>query len=94
MRPSTAISADGPMNLLNAVRIAADPQEQDRGVLVAMNDQINAGRDVTKTNTTLVNTFSSHNLGYLGVFTGGKNHFFRKVEKLHIYPTELWHNKY
>lgn len=89
MRPATAISADGPMNLLNAVRLAADPQAADRGVMIAMNDQISAGRDVTKGNTNHVNTFTSHQLGYLGVIAGGKNHFFRKVEKLHTYQTEF-----
>ena len=89
MRPSTAISADGPMNLLNAVRLAADPNAADRGVMIAMNDQISAGRDVTKTNTNHVQTFGSHGLGYLGVVAGGKNHFFRKVEKPHTYQTEF-----
>ncbi len=89
MRPATAISADGPMNLLNAVRLAADPNAADRGVMIAMNDQISAGRDVTKGNTNHVNTFTSHQLGYLGVIAGGKNHFLRKVEKPHTYQTEF-----
>ena len=62
MRPATAISADGPMNLLNAVKLAADPKAQDRGVLVALNDQISSGRDVTKSNTTNVATFKSPRL--------------------------------
>lgn len=59
MRPATAISADGPMNLLNAVKLAADPNAQDRGVLIALNDQINAAREGTKTNTTNVDTFQA-----------------------------------
>ena len=49
MRPATAISADGPINLLNAVKLAADPQSKGRGVLIAMNDMINGARDTTKT---------------------------------------------
>ncbi|MGO2465491.1 MAG: asparaginase domain-containing protein, partial [Serratia proteamaculans] len=49
MRPATAMSADGPFNLYNAVVTAADPQSAKRGVLVAMNDIVLDGRDVTKT---------------------------------------------
>jgi len=57
MRPSTAISADGPLNLLNAVRTATSPEARGKGVLVVMNDEINGARDVTKTNTYRVETF-------------------------------------
>ena len=89
MRPATAISADGPMNLLNAVKLAADPKAQDRGVLVALNDQISSGRDVTKTNTTNVHTFSSHDLGYLGYVAGGKNYFLRNPAMRHTYQSEF-----
>lgn len=89
MRPATAISADGPMNLLNAVKLAADPKAQDRGVLVALNDQISSGRDVTKTNTTNVATFTSHDLGYLGYVAGGKNYFLRTPTMRHTYQSEF-----
>ena len=51
MRPSTAISADGPLNLLNAIRTAIAPQEKGKGVLIVLNDEINSARDATKTNT-------------------------------------------
>ena len=57
MRPSTALSADGPLNIYNAVAIAGDPAAAGRGVLVAANDDIHAARDITKTNTTDVQTF-------------------------------------
>src|SRR5690606_29019767 len=50
-RPATAISADGPLNLLNAIRTAGAPQARGKGVLVVMNDEINGARDVTKSNT-------------------------------------------
>ena len=50
-RPATAISADGPLNLLNAIRTAAAPEARGKGVMIVMNDEINAAREVTKTNT-------------------------------------------
>ena len=52
MRPSTAVSADGPLNLYNAVGVAVDPDAKGRGVLVVMNDQIHAAHSLTKTSTT------------------------------------------
>jgi len=57
---------DGPRNLLNAVRIAIDPQSKGKGVMLAMNNQINAARDVTKTHTSSVETFKSGDFGFLG----------------------------
>ena len=65
-RPATALGADGPLNLLNAVRTAASPDSRGRGVLVMLNDEINAARDVTKSNTYRVETFRSGELGFLG----------------------------
>ena len=58
MRPATALSADGPLNLYNAVAIASSPASVGKGVMVSLNDQISAAREVTKTNTTSLNTFS------------------------------------
>ena len=66
MRPSSAISADGYLNVLNAVRVAADPQSRGRGCLVVMNDTIFNGRDVTKNSTYRVEAFQSRDLGPLG----------------------------
>ena len=57
---------DGPRNLLNAVRIAVDPQSEGKGVLLAMNNQINAAREVTKTHASSVETFKSGDFGFLG----------------------------
>jgi L-asparaginase len=66
MRPSTAISADGPANLYEAVEVAASPQAAGRGVMVVLNDTIMGARFVQKTNTTSVQTFMSPNGGPLG----------------------------
>jgi L-asparaginase len=57
---------DGPRNLLNAVRIAVDPQSKGKGAMLAMNSQINSARDVTKTHTSSVETFKSGDFGFLG----------------------------
>jgi L-asparaginase type II len=89
MRPATAISADGPVNLLNAVRLAVSPKARGRGVLVGMNDQINGARDVTKTNTTHVETFKSWELGYLGYIQNGEPYFYRDTTRKHTYMTEF-----
>lgn len=82
MRPSTAISADGPVNLYNAVVTAASPASMGRGVLVCMNGKIYGAADVTKTNTTSVETFQSPNSGPLGYIHNGEVRFFRPAAKL------------
>jgi L-asparaginase len=66
MRPSSAISADGYLNLLNGVRVAAAPEAVGLGVLVVLNDTIHSARDVTKTATYRVETFQGRDLGPLG----------------------------
>jgi L-asparaginase len=66
MRPATAVSADGPGNLYDAVAVAADPEAKGRGVLVVLNDQVHAARYVYKTNTTQVDTFRSPDRGPVG----------------------------
>ena len=88
MRPATAISADGPMNLLNAVRLAADPQAYDRGVLVCLNDQIDSARHVTKSHTTSLDTFKSP-LGPLGCMNDGHPTFYNRVDRRHAGHTEF-----
>jgi len=76
MRPSTAVSADGPLNLYDAVAVAADPNASSRGVLVVMNDWIHAAHSLTKTSTTAVQTFMSPLRGLVGVTTYGENDFY------------------
>lgn len=87
MRPATAMSADGPFNLYNGVITAADPQSARRGVLVAMNDEVLDGRDVTKTNTTAVQTFQSPNFGPLGYIHNGKVDYQRSPQRKHTSST-------
>jgi L-asparaginase len=78
MRPATALSADGPLNIFNAVAVAADEQARGRGVLVVINDDIHGARALTKTSTTDVQTFMSPERGRMGVSLYGKNTFYRE----------------
>lgn len=89
MRPSTAVSADGPLNLYNAVGVAADPVAKGRGVLVVMNDWIQAAHSLTKTSTTAVQTFMSPLRGVVGVATYGKNDFYNTPTWKHTSASEF-----
>ena len=81
MRPFTAISADGPKNLYNAVALAANTQS--KGVMVAMNDKIQNARDVVKTHNLNVDAFSSPNSKDLGYIIDGKIFFYGDITKTH-----------
>jgi L-asparaginase len=89
MRPSTAVSADGPLNLYNAVGVARDPKARGRGVLVLMNDWIHAAHSLTKTSTTAVQTFMSPLRGLVGVAAYGNNDFYTKPEWKHTTASEF-----
>ncbi len=89
MRPATGISADGPMNLLNAVKLAANKKSWGRGVMVSMNDFIVGAKDVVKTNTTNVSTFRGVNFGMLGYMHNGKPYFNSMPELKHTYQSEF-----
>lgn len=89
MRPSTAISADGPLNLMEAVILAASPDAVGQGVMVALNGTINGARDVTKTNTVQVDTFRSVDLGYLGYIIQDKAFFYKSSSRKHTLDTEF-----
>lgn len=89
MRPATAISADGPANLYNGVATAASPGARGRGVLVVLNDKIQGARNVTKTNTTNVETFESPNRGPVGLVNSGKIAWFERMEKKHTARSEF-----
>lgn len=77
MRPSTALSADGPLNFFNAVAVAANKDATGRGVLVVVNDSIHGASSVTKTSTTAVQTFMSPLRGLVGVVAYGEVRFYR-----------------
>ena len=88
-RPATAISADGPLNLLNAIRVAGAPVSRGKGALVVMNDEINGARDVTKSNTYRVETFRSGELGFLGYVDADEVVFYRASTKRHTAHSEF-----
>ncbi|GAB4241703.1 MAG: asparaginase AnsZ [Elainellaceae cyanobacterium] len=88
-RPATAISADGPLNLINAVRVAAAPQSRGMGALLVMNDEINAARDVTKTNTFRLETFQSGELGFLGYADSDRVVYYRAPVRRHTTQSEF-----
>ncbi len=86
MRPATAMSADGPKNLYNAVALAANPNAKGKGVMVAMNDKILGARGVQKTHTLNVNAFDFGNLGYI---VDGKVFFENANLKAHTKKAEF-----
>lgn len=89
MRPASAISSDGPMNLLNAVCLAASPAARDMGVLVVLNDEIHAAREVTKSHANQLHTFRSPDFGALGTMNNGTANFYRRPLRQHTCETEF-----
>lgn len=90
MRPSSAISADGPLNLLNGVRVAAAPEARGLGVLVVLNEAIHSARDVTKTATYRVDTFQGRDLGPLGYADNdGRVLIYHRPARAHTSATEF-----
>ena len=89
MRPSTAVSADGPLNLYDAIAVAADPNARGLGVLVVMNDWIHGAHSLTKTSTTAVQTFMSPLRGLVGVSTYGKNDYYNSPHWKHTTGSEF-----
>lgn len=77
-RPLSALSSDAPMNLVNAVRVASSAEARGMGVLVCLNDEIQAARDVTKTSTSRLHTFRTPDFGILGQVDGDLVNFYRR----------------
>lgn len=83
-RPFSALSSDGAINLLQAIRVAADDASIGKGVLVVLNDEINCAREVTKTNTYRLETFQSGQLGFLGYVDPDHTvQFYRSPTRIH-----------
>src|SRR5882672_4790276 len=76
-RPASDSDSDGPRNLLDAIRVAISPEAMNKGTLVVMNGQINLARDVTKSNTSHVETFRSLEFGQLGLVDEDGVRFYR-----------------
>jgi L-asparaginase len=90
MRPSSAISADGYLNVVNAVRVAADPASRGKGCLVVMNDTIFSARDVTKNATYRVQAFQSRDMGPLGFADAdGRVVYYHSPARKHTVETEF-----
>ena len=88
MRPGTALSADGALNLYDAVNVAGSKDAVGKGVLVTMNDNIDSGRDVSKNVNIKTSAFSSQ-WGPLGMIVEGKNYWFRAPVKRHTMNSEF-----
>jgi len=89
MRPSTALSADGPLNLYNGVAVAADPNAKGRGVMVVINDAIYSAHSVKKMLTTPVQAFMAPEHGLLGTANFGMVEFFHLPHGLHTVNSEF-----
>jgi glutamin-(asparagin-)ase len=88
MRPGTAMSADGMLNLYNAVAVAGSKDARGKGVLVTMNDEIQSGRDVSKMINIKTEAFKSA-WGPLGMVVEGKSYWFRQPAKRHTMNSEF-----
>jgi L-asparaginase len=89
MRPSTALSADGPLNMYNAVALAASPKAKGYGVMVLMNDEIHSAHAVKKMMSTPVQTFQSPEEGMIGTVIFGDVQFFHKPHGLYTTSSEF-----
>lgn len=89
MRSSNEVSADGPANLINAVRVGISGEAKGKGVLVVLNENISSGRDLWKRNNRRVNTFESPDFGFLGFADPDKVVFYREPLKPHTMQSEF-----
>ncbi|KLV14570.1 type II asparaginase [Bacillus altitudinis] len=88
MRPASAISADGPLNLYHAVKIASTKEAKGKGVMVTLNDRIASARFITKTNTTTTDSFKSLEQGYIGEVAGEVVSFYNEPTRKHTADSE------
>src|ERR1700761_8217003 len=88
-RPSSALSTDAGLNLVNAIRVAASPDARGMGVLAVLNDEIHAAREVTKTSTFRLQTFRTPDFGVLGQADGDRVVFYRGPLRRHAPDAEF-----
>ena len=88
-RPWSAVSGDGPLNLYDAVRVAADPAAGGKGVLLATNQEVHAARDVRKRDSYRMDAFESVDLGLIGVADPDIVKFFSEPTRRHTYRSEF-----
>jgi len=89
MRNPSTLGYEGAANLLEGFRVAADPQSRGKGVLVVLNDEINAAREATKTDALRLQTFQTRGYGVLGVVDSDKVVYYRNVVKRHTKASEF-----
>ena len=89
MRNPSTLGYEGAANLLEGFRVAASPDARGKGVLVVLNDEINAARDVTKTDALRLGTFQSRGYGLLGVVDSDRVVFYRSLVKRHTAASEF-----
>jgi len=89
MRNPSTLGFEGAANLLEAFRVAASPDAKGKGVLVVLNDEINAAREVTKTDALRLQTFQSRTTGMLGVVDSDRVVFYRASLKRHTAQSEF-----
>src|SRR5262245_21737442 len=89
MRNPSTLGYEGAANLLQGVRVAAEPQARDKGALVVLNDEINSARDVQKTDALRLQTFRSREYGQLGVVDRDRVVFFRAPLQRHTAKSEF-----
>lgn len=89
MRPATALSADGPVNLLQAVQVARSESAKGQGVLVVMNGYIDSAREVAKLHTTDVGTFGNAQLGHMGCVQNGRAYLYYAPCRTHTKDSEF-----
>lgn len=89
MRNPSTLGYEGAANLLEAFRVAAEPASRRKGALVVLNDEINAAREVTKTDALRLQTFQSRPYGVLGVVDADRVVYYREPVKRRTFQTEF-----
>jgi L-asparaginase len=89
MRNPSTLGYEGAANLLEGIRVAAEPTARGKGVLVVLNDEINSARDVTKTDALRLQTFRSPTHGLLGIVDRDRVMMFRDILQRHTSKSEF-----